>query len=1140
MTDNISHSLFGCLVTWAENSIGGYNGLRKANEAFLKAVVRYSRFDELHLFLHESQIDAFRQDWKEYLSQHGAGKNINILPVHDLPSCLQQHVYSVFHSGDPYISDLASLRERHACRLFPITGRAHSLSDDARLSRVRDLIFSPIKPCDSIICSSKAQKKVMKRLISSASTSVSDTVGRAVPYRGQVSLIPLGIEPARQEAVACREAWVPQILCLGRLSAADKMDLHPLLLALNDLFEEGTITRFQLVIAGGGDASGEYVHSLLAQAYELNLEDCIRFELSVDDEKREQLLAEADVFVSLADNVQESFGLAPVEAMRAGIPVILSDWNGYRDLIVSGQEGFLIKTASADHDDISRSLSLVSKTQAQLIQAQGVAVDIEALKLALSTLLMDESVREKMSEAAIRRVNETFSWPLLIEQYHKLVEELGQEASRIRHHQGRAVGMPYQEVFGHYATVALQETDVLVTTDRGLRVLLMSEKGFFFNQLSHLLDKNEIREVIRKLVTPQSVSNIQKLFPDRQPLLFLLSWMLKYQLVAFSIETEASKPSFAKLPDWYKVEDPCLVNGLVFPEQLRSKWIKPVINQYVQLSQSYVNDIDSSGEGSESSLIQSIAQSVIEWMDDRLLQAIGWLAEDHTLSGYGEVLKLLESKGVETLIDAYPHWYRNIQKEFFQQVRLTRTLLSRVKRDLSEINHYFFSGSHQPAESHQPTESRQLASGLTSIRDLQLDVGSPVYQLTFNNGEHLVYKLRDLAIDQLLLGENQSMAQSVNAWVQDSEALGVFRILNKSSYGYVEFIASETVSKSDDLETYHRRMGVAAGFCLMSGLTDIHSKNLHINDNKPYLIDAETALHNPVMMQLQAELQNPELSFLRGMRDSSLGLTGLMKVWENFHLCKTRYSSVKLENGELVAEQPQTATSFLDHLLMEKGRHSLDGRHPSVASRYGRAFVEGFKGSVSAISEHSEQWFDYLKSMAGFEVRYQPRWNLNDARKQFRDLHVARELQDLSRERREEYCQRLAKRITLAGELSQRWLDASWQEPVSVLAESVAEGWLAMEQRDFVRKLGESGVFVQRYDGTLQEVSRHYFSDNSIEKQAELIAKLSDHKLRDRFLNACQQMIESWFEQHINAGEGMPEELRQAVMEALADSERKV
>ncbi|MGI9279300.1 MAG: DUF4135 domain-containing protein [Endozoicomonas sp.] len=1129
MTDQASnHTLFGCLVTWEDNSISGYNGLRQANEAFLKAVIRYSRFDELHLFLHGGQVAAFRQDWKSYLSQFGAGKSISILPVHELPSSLQEHVYTVFHSGDPYISDLASLRERHASGVFPITGRAHSLNDDTRLSRVRDLIFSPLKPCDSIICSSSAQKTVMKRLLSSASASVSDTVGVAVPYRGQVNLIPLGIEPAGkesggQEPAVSSQRKVPQILCLGRLSAADKMDLHPLLLALNDLIEEGAVTKFQLVIAGAGDASSEYVRSLLAQAYEFNLEDYIRFELSVDDDKREQLMAEADVFVSLSDNVQESFGLAPLEAMRAGIPVILSDWNGYRDLIVSGQEGYLIKTSSADHDAISRSLSLVSKAQAQLIQAQGVAVDIESLKEALSSLLLDENLRKEMSKAAIQRINETFSWPLLIEQYHRLVEALGQETSRMRLHKGREVGMPYRDVFGHYASATLAETDRLVATDRGLRVLLMSEKGFFFSQLSHLLDKNAIRIVIRKLVTPESISNLEKVFPDKQQLLFLLTWMLKYQLVELSSESNRTKPASFGLPEWFEIDSQSLTDDLVFPEQLRSKWIKPFINQFVTLCQDHAADMDGSDDG----LMQSIAQPVLEWMDDRLLQAIGWFAEDHDLSSYGEVLKLLESKGVKVLIESYPFWYRNCRKEFLQRSRFIRLLLRRVNQDLSEINALFFSDDSRPA------------SGLMSITNMKIDSGAPVFRLEFNNGESLVYKPRDLSIDQLLLGDQGSMAQSLNGWLQDSDALGVFKILNKYTYGYVEFIASEAVAEISDLDTYHRRLGVAGGFCLMTGLADIHSKNLHINDNKPYLIDAETALHSGVIMQLERELQNPELGFLRGMQDSSLGQTSIMKIWENFHICQTRYCSVKLENGELVADQPQQIHPFLDHMLMDNGRHSLDGRQPPVAALYSTAFIEGFQQSVSLISENAEHWNDCLKSMMGCEVRYQPRWNLNEARKQFRDLHVARALQEITRERSKGYFLRIAKRITLGSEVSQRWLDTPWQEPVSVLSDSVAQGWLAIEQRDFVRKLGESGVFIQGYNGALHEISPDYFSVDTIEKQVGLISNLSDKELRDRFLNACQQMIESWFEQHLNAGEGMPEELRQGVLEEMAVREKK-
>ena len=54
--------------------------------------------------------------------------------------------------------------------------------------------------------------------------------------------------------------------------------------------------------------------------------------------------ASADVFLSLVDNPQETFGLAPVEAMAAGVPVVVSDWDGYRFTVTDGVEGFRIPT----------------------------------------------------------------------------------------------------------------------------------------------------------------------------------------------------------------------------------------------------------------------------------------------------------------------------------------------------------------------------------------------------------------------------------------------------------------------------------------------------------------------------------------------------------------------------------------------------------------------------------------------------------------------------------------------------------------------------------------------------------------------------------------------------------------------------
>ena len=55
----------------------------------------------------------------------------------------------------------------------------------------------------------------------------------------------------------------------------------------------------------------------------------------------------ADLFVSLADNPQETFGITPLEAMAAELPCLVSDWDGYRDT-VTNDVGCRIPTRMVD------------------------------------------------------------------------------------------------------------------------------------------------------------------------------------------------------------------------------------------------------------------------------------------------------------------------------------------------------------------------------------------------------------------------------------------------------------------------------------------------------------------------------------------------------------------------------------------------------------------------------------------------------------------------------------------------------------------------------------------------------------------------------------------------------------------------
>lgn len=59
-------------------------------------------------------------------------------------------------------------------------------------------------------------------------------------------------------------------------------------------------------------------------------------------EERLAVYSAADIFVSPSDNMQETFGLTLLEAGAAELPAVVSDWDGYRDIIVHDETGFLV------------------------------------------------------------------------------------------------------------------------------------------------------------------------------------------------------------------------------------------------------------------------------------------------------------------------------------------------------------------------------------------------------------------------------------------------------------------------------------------------------------------------------------------------------------------------------------------------------------------------------------------------------------------------------------------------------------------------------------------------------------------------------------------------------------------------------
>jgi glycosyltransferase involved in cell wall biosynthesis len=130
-------------------------------------------------------------------------------------------------------------------------------------------------------------------------------------------------------------AGAPLVLFLSRLDRKKGLDL--LLAAFARV--RGNHPEATLVIAGDGDSA--FIAGLKRHSQRLGLDAGVLWAGFLQGEEKLAVLADADVFV--LPSYSENFGVAVVEAMAAGIPVIVSDQVGIHREIAKAQAGLVVK-----------------------------------------------------------------------------------------------------------------------------------------------------------------------------------------------------------------------------------------------------------------------------------------------------------------------------------------------------------------------------------------------------------------------------------------------------------------------------------------------------------------------------------------------------------------------------------------------------------------------------------------------------------------------------------------------------------------------------------------------------------------------------------------------------------------------------
>jgi starch synthase len=321
-------------------------GRNAAGESFLRGWLTHSSAPAF--WAHVQHAD-HAQHFAAAVTAQGHTAPVHTVEPHTLGALAQ---VGVLYCPGPGIGQHALARAAYGHGAWSLCGITHTTSSAGSMDNLVNLITAPVQPWDALICTSHAVKDNVTRLLDAQTAYLGARLGITRVVLPDLPVIPLGIHAAdfvfseAQRAQARAALGVGDgavvVLYMGRLSFHAKA--HPLAM-YQALQAAARSTGQEVVLVECGWHANPSIAQAYADAARLACPDVRVLQLDGrEPAARQTAWAGADVFCSLSDNIQETFGIAPIEAMAAGLPVVVSDWDGYKDTVRDGVDGFRIPT----------------------------------------------------------------------------------------------------------------------------------------------------------------------------------------------------------------------------------------------------------------------------------------------------------------------------------------------------------------------------------------------------------------------------------------------------------------------------------------------------------------------------------------------------------------------------------------------------------------------------------------------------------------------------------------------------------------------------------------------------------------------------------------------------------------------------
>ena len=521
-------------------------GRNAAGESFLRGLLQHSRAERFAVQVMER---AHAQSFADAAQSLNRKEPVAVVEKSNLGSL--RHHGVVYHPG-PGIAEHARQRCFWGHGAWSLCGITHTMSSARAMDSVTQLVTAPVQPWDALICTSSAVKNNVEFLLEREADNLRDRLGASRTVLPKLPVIPLGIHTAdfvfgQAERAEVRRALsiaddTLVVMFMGRLSFHAKAHPLPMYLALEAAARRSGKNVTLIECGWHGNESIKKAFDAAAATLCPNVRVLTLDGRNADE--RAKAWASADVFCSLSDNIQETFGISPIEAMAAGLPVVVSDWDGYKDTVRHGVDGFRVPTivprAGLGGDLALRHALEVDTYDMYIGHACSLtAVDVEATTAAFTALFESEDLRRAMGAAGQARAKEVYDWARIIPQYEDLWAELNEERKRAAGGAPTKASWPSRPdpfaAFEAYPTHILTEATHLEATASDVVALCAQVEAMRTLAMVNfakivLPTPDEVRLVLTSAVKgpTRAVDLVRDIEAERRALVFRsLGWLLK-------------------------------------------------------------------------------------------------------------------------------------------------------------------------------------------------------------------------------------------------------------------------------------------------------------------------------------------------------------------------------------------------------------------------------------------------------------------------------------------------------------------------------------------------------------------------------------------------------------------------------------